>query len=110
MTTTTTTTTEGTPIHREVKQNGVSNGKIEKQSNGTAMKQGTDDEYKGKLPSQIGTDFTFKRKIVWFNAIGFLVLHLIAVYGFYLSVTSAKFLTFAWSKYLTTFLMFKTKL
>lgn len=33
------------------------------------------------LPSEIGTDFNFKREIVWSNAIGFLVLHLCAVFG-----------------------------
>lgn len=33
------------------------------------------------LPSQIGTDFNFKRKIVWTNAIGFLLLHLCALIG-----------------------------
>lgn len=37
-----------------------------------------------KLAKEIGTDFTFKREIVWFNAIGFLVLHLCGVYGVYL--------------------------
>ncbi|RZC32857.1 acyl-CoA desaturase 1 [Asbolus verrucosus] len=35
------------------------------------------------LPQEIGTDYTFKRKIVWFNAIGFLLLHLMALYGVY---------------------------
>lgn len=33
------------------------------------------------LPSQIGTDLSFKRQIVWSNLIGFVVLHLFAVYG-----------------------------
>lgn len=33
------------------------------------------------LPSEIGTDFSFKRKVVWPNAIGFLVLHLCALFG-----------------------------
>lgn len=37
-----------------------------------------------KLPSEIGTDYNFKHKVVWFNAIGFLILHLAAVYGVYL--------------------------
>lgn len=37
-----------------------------------------------KLPSEIGTDYNFKHKVVWFNAIGFLVLHLAALYGIYL--------------------------
>lgn len=33
------------------------------------------------LPSQIGTDFNFKREIVWKNAIGFLMLHICALIG-----------------------------
>lgn len=33
------------------------------------------------LPSQIGTDFNFKREIVWKNALGFLALHICAVIG-----------------------------
>lgn len=33
------------------------------------------------LASEIGTDFSFKRKVVWSNAIGFLVLHLCALIG-----------------------------
>ncbi|GLV32015.1 Desaturase 1 [Carabus blaptoides fortunei] len=60
------------------------------------MKNGNVDEYKGKLPTEIGTDYTYKRQIVWFNAIGFLVLHLIGAYGLILGVTSAKLLTSAW--------------
>lgn len=33
------------------------------------------------LPSEIGTDFNFKREVVWPNAIGFFVLHLCALIG-----------------------------
>lgn len=33
------------------------------------------------LASQIGTDFNFKREIVWKNALGFLALHICAVIG-----------------------------
>lgn len=33
------------------------------------------------LPSQIGTDFNYKREIVWSNAIGFLLLHLCGLLG-----------------------------
>lgn len=33
------------------------------------------------LPSQIGTDFSYKREVVWPNAIGFLLLHLCALFG-----------------------------
>lgn len=35
----------------------------------------------GLLPSQIGTDMNFKRKIVWKNAIGFFFLHLAGLIG-----------------------------
>lgn len=41
----------------------------------------------------------YKRQIVWFNAIGFLILHLAAAYSLYLSFTKAKFLTNVWSKF-----------
>ena len=34
------------------------------------------------LPSEIGTDFNFKREIVWFNLIGFALLHLMGLIGF----------------------------
>lgn len=33
------------------------------------------------LPSEIGTDFNFKREIVWPNALGFLMLHLCGLVG-----------------------------
>lgn len=41
----------------------------------------------------------YKRKIVWFNAIGFLIFHLAALYGGFLTLTQAKLLTTIWSKY-----------
>ncbi|CAK1579264.1 unnamed protein product [Parnassius mnemosyne] len=34
----------------------------------------------------IGTDYTYRRKIVWKNAIGFLILHILAVWGFFIFV------------------------
>lgn len=40
----------------------------------------------------------FKREIVWFNALGFLVLHIAAVYGMYVTFTDAKVLTVLWCK------------
>lgn len=40
-----------------------------------------------KLAKEIGTDYNFKREIVWFNAIGFLVLHCCGLYGVYLMVS-----------------------
>lgn len=33
------------------------------------------------LPSQIGTDFNYKRQIVWFNAIGMTMLHITGIIG-----------------------------
>lgn len=51
------------------------------------------------LPSEIGTDFNFKRKIVWQNAIGFLVLHLCALVGVLLvMVGMTKFYTVIYSE------------
>lgn len=55
--------------------------------------------FNGTSKSQkLGTDYNFKRKIVWFNAIGFLFLHLCGVYGVYLGFTSASLLTSGWGK------------
>lgn len=34
--------------------------------------------------AEIGTDMDFKREIVWFNAIGFLALHLAGLAGLYI--------------------------
>ena len=39
-----------------------------------------------------------RRQIVWRNAVGFLFLHLAALYGLYVSVTSAKLLTWVYGK------------
>lgn len=41
-------------------------------------------EFSIKMAKEIGTDYNFKREIVWFNAIGFLVLHCCGVYGVFL--------------------------
>lgn len=52
------------------------------------------------LPSQIGTDFSFKRKIVWPNAIGFLLLHICALIGvFMVMLGMARLYTVIYSKY-----------
>lgn len=56
-----------------------------------------DDSKDTMLASKIGTDYSFKRKIVWTNAVIFLLFHLLALYGFYLSLY-CKFATFVWSK------------
>lgn len=42
----------------------------------------------------------FRRQIVWFNLLGFLALHVAAVYGLYLAVTQTMLLTIAWSKFI----------
>lgn len=54
---------------------------------------------KGKLPNEIGTDYTFKRKLVWFNIIGFITLHLTALYGLFLGLFAADTRTAAFSKF-----------
>ncbi|XP_055371727.1 acyl-CoA Delta-9 desaturase-like [Condylostylus longicornis] len=52
---------------------------------------------------QIGTDYSFKREIVWFNAIGFLILHVFGAVGFGLLIFGyAKIQTFLF----TVFLLF----
>lgn len=55
-------------------------------------------DYLGLLPAEIGTDWNFKRKIVWKNAIGFLALHLAALYGFWVMVAYSDWLTMVWGK------------
>ncbi|XP_055697530.1 acyl-CoA Delta-9 desaturase-like [Phlebotomus papatasi] len=53
------------------------------------------------LPSEIGTDFNFKREIVWFNAIGFLLLHIAALIGGLLALLGyAKFYTVVYTAWL----------
>lgn len=51
----------------------------------------------GKLPAEIGTDYDFKRDIVWKNALGFLALHLAGLYGLYL-LFHVQRATVLWSK------------
>lgn len=41
----------------------------------------------------------FKPKIVWFNAIGFLIAHIAASYGILLMIFKAKLLTTVWCKF-----------
>lgn len=43
-------------------------------------------------------EYVYKRQIVWFNTVGFLVLHLGAAYGLYLFLTSSMVLTMLWSE------------
>lgn len=52
------------------------------------------------LPSEIGTDFSFKRQIVWKNAIGFLALHLCALVGIFMGLLGyARFYSILYSKF-----------
>lgn len=49
----------------------------------------------------IGTDYNYRHKIVWKNAIGFLILHLLALWGFGIVFTGGiTWKTFIWSKWL----------
>lgn len=50
------------------------------------------------LPRDIGTDVEFKRKIVWINVVGFVLLHLAGLYGLWLCF-SAKVWTNIYSKF-----------
>lgn len=63
-----------------------------------AIKEQLENNEKTLLPQEIGTDYTFKRKIVWPNAIGFLVLHLLALYGVY-RVGKAHWWTGLWGEF-----------
>lgn len=72
----------------------LTNGKIR---NGKMKTGAKNADTHCKLPKEIGTDWEFKRKIVWFNAIGFLFLHIMALYGFFL-LFSSHILTLLWSK------------
>lgn len=51
------------------------------------------------IPKVIGTDYSYKHKIVWKNAIGFLIMHLLAAWGVGLILTGyVKWQTILWSK------------
>lgn len=63
------------------------------------LKPNSQKEYTPILTNNIGTDFTYKHKIVWINAIGFLILHLLGIWGFVVMVTGGiQLKTFLWSK------------
>ncbi|CAH1119190.1 unnamed protein product [Phaedon cochleariae] len=53
-------------------------------------------EFNKNKATDIGTDYNFKRAIVWPNAIGFLVLHALGFYGIYLCF-KCNLLTVAWT-------------
>ncbi|XP_068622369.1 (11Z)-hexadec-11-enoyl-CoA conjugase-like [Battus philenor] len=40
----------------------------------------------------IGTDYSYKHKVVWKNAIGFLIMHLFALWGLYILITGGAYL------------------
>lgn len=61
------------------------------------LKEWTDTESKPQ-DAQEPPAKPFRRQIVWFNLLGFLALHLAAVYGFYLGITQCSPLTIIWSK------------
>ncbi|KAJ8718946.1 hypothetical protein PYW07_016502 [Mythimna separata] len=49
------------------------------------------------IPKVIGTDYSYKHKIVWKNAIGFLIMHLLALWGLILIFTGyVKWQTILW--------------
>lgn len=51
------------------------------------------------IPKVIGTDYSYKHTIVWKNAIGFLIMHIFALWGVgLLFMGYVKWQTFLWSK------------
>lgn len=55
----------------------------------------------------IGTDYSYKHEIVWKNAIGFLILHLLALWGLFVLITGGVgFKTFLWGKKYKAFLLY----
>lgn len=47
----------------------------------------------------IGTDYSYKHEIVWKNAIGFLILHILALWGLGILLTGGlSFKGFLWGK------------
>ncbi|CAH2085623.1 unnamed protein product [Euphydryas editha] len=50
------------------------------------------------VTKRIGTDYSYKHKIVWKNAIGFLFLHLLALWGLWICITRGiKLKTYLWT-------------
>lgn len=62
------------------------------------LKEWTDTESKTQDAQQQPPAKPFRRQIVWFNLLGFLALHLAAVYGLYLAITQCSPLTIIWSE------------
>lgn len=49
----------------------------------------------------IGTDYSYKHEIVWKNAIGFLILHLLGIWGILVMLSGNIYMsTFIWGKYI----------
>lgn len=74
---------------------------VENKSN-SQMFANEDDVAEKEQLRKIGTDLSFKHKIVWKNAIGFAILHILALYGLYLC-KHAQPLTIFWCKYANIF-------
>lgn len=49
------------------------------------------------LPQHIGTDYNYKPKVVWVNAIAFVFLHLGGLYGL-LRIAKCEYYTLIWGK------------
>jgi stearoyl-CoA desaturase (delta-9 desaturase) len=58
----------------------------------------SNDVYEPDKPTEQTAKRVVRRQIVWRNAVGFLFLHLAALYGLYVSVTTAKLLTWVYGK------------
>jgi len=58
----------------------------------------SNDVHKPDTPTEQTAKREVRRQIVWRNAVGFLFLHLTALYGLYVLVTHAKFLTYIYGK------------
>jgi hypothetical protein len=58
----------------------------------------SNDVFEPDKPTEQTAKRVVRRQIVWRNVVGFLFLHLVALYGFYVSVTSGKLLTWAYGK------------
>lgn len=63
------------------------------------------------LPREIGTDPNYKMDIVWFNAIGFVILHIIGLSGALYGVLGlCKIRTSLYCKYINKFNLFSSSL
>lgn len=55
----------------------------------------------------IGTDYSYKHQVVWKNAIGFFILHLLGIWGHLIVFTGGIYWqTFMWSKFLMNIFYF----